>query len=72
VACLIQPDSQGRRSKEVRTFATTTAELLSFRDWLVTEGCTHVAMEATGVFWKCIWNVLEGETELLLCPRDAQ
>lgn len=52
---------------EVRTFATTTAGLLTLADWLTQTGCTHVAMEATGVYWKPVWHVLcDGEIELLL------
>jgi transposase len=66
VACLIVPDSKGQRSKEVRTFRTTTQELLLLRDWLVLAGCTHLAMEATGVYWKPIYNVLDGALELLV------
>ena len=66
VACLIVPDEQGRRHKEIQTFATTTRELLALRDWLVLAGCTHVAMEATGVYWKPIYNLLDGAVELLV------
>jgi transposase len=52
---------------EVRTFATTTSGLLSLSDWLSGNGCTHVAMEATGVYWKPVWHVLsDGEMELIL------
>src|SRR5262249_14813953 len=51
VACLILLDGTGQRTKEVRTFRTTTQELLGLRDWLSAAGCTHVAMEATGVYW---------------------
>jgi transposase len=52
---------------EVRTFATTTAGLLALADWLTQNGCTHVAMEATGVYWKPVWHVLsDGEMELVL------
>jgi len=50
VACLIILDSLGQRKKEIRTFRTTTQELLLLLDWLVAAGCTHVAMEATGVY----------------------
>ncbi|GAC1359966.1 MAG: hypothetical protein NVSMB38_43810 [Ktedonobacteraceae bacterium] len=50
VACLITPDGGGQRSKEVKTFRTTTQDLLLLRDWLVLAGCTHVAMESTGVY----------------------
>lgn len=52
---------------EVKTFATTTSDLLSLSDWLSGNGCTHVAMEATGVYWKPVWHVLsDGEMELIL------
>lgn len=55
VACLLT-----RRRKVVRTFGTMTSELLTLADWLQEEGCSHVAMESTGVYWKPIYNVLEG------------
>ncbi len=52
---------------EVRTFATTTAGLLALSDWLSQNGCTHVAMEATGVYWKPVWHLLsDGDLELVL------
>lgn len=54
VACLIVPGSDGKRVKEIRTFGTTTDELLRLMDWLAGAGCTHVAMESTGVYWKPI------------------
>ncbi len=66
VACLITQDSLGQRKKELRTVRTTTQELLLLRDWLILAGCTHVAMEATGVYWKPIYNVLDGAVELLV------
>lgn len=66
VACLITPGSAGQVQKEIRTFGTMTDELLALGDWLAEAGCTHVAMESTGVYWKPIWNVLEGSFELLL------
>jgi transposase len=50
----------------VRRFATTTAGLLELADWLRQAGCTHVAMEATGIYWKPVWHILEGEFELIL------
>jgi transposase len=52
---------------EVRTFATTTAGLLALAAWLAERGCTHVAMEATGVYWKPVWHVLaDGDVTLVL------
>jgi transposase len=54
------------RSLEVRTFKTTTRELLSLSDWLDGGGCTHVAMEATGVYWKPVYNILENRFNVML------
>ena len=51
---------------EVRSFATTTSALLELSDWLSSHGVTHVAMEATGVYWKPVWQLLEGHFELVL------
>jgi transposase len=48
----------------VRTFGTTTRELLRLADWLTAAGCTHVAMESTGVYWRPVYNLLEGSFEL--------
>jgi len=50
----------------VRTFGTSTPDLLALSDWLTTHGCTHVALESTGVFWKPVWAVLDGAFELVL------
>ena len=61
VRCVTEPIHQ-----EVRTFATTTKGLLSLSAWLSSHGCTHVAMEATGIYWKPVWHVLEGDFELVL------
>jgi len=59
--------SKGRRVEQhVETFGTETRELQRLRDWLNGHGCTHVAMEATGVYWKPVWHVLEEHFELLL------
>jgi len=56
----------GAVRREVRSFPTTTRGLLALADWLREAGCTQVAMEATGVYWKPVWHVLEGEFELVL------
>ena len=61
VRCISPPMHQ-----EVRSFGATTAELLKLADWLAEHDCTHVAMEATGVYWKPVWHVLEDEFELVL------
>jgi transposase len=69
VACVRTPGEgrQARRS-EVRTFQTFQADLVALRDWLLERGVTAVAMEATGVFWKPVWHVLDqaGFDEVLL------
>jgi transposase len=51
---------------EVKTFATTTSALLELNEFLSGQGVTHVAMEATGVYWKPVWHLLEGDFELIL------
>jgi transposase len=61
VACLIK---DGR--KQTRTFSTMTDDLLALLDWLVSEGCTHVAIESTGVYWRPVFNLLEGQVEVIL------
>ena len=66
VACLVTTDADGTSRKAIRTFATMTEDLLELGDWLAAAGCTHVAMERTGVYWKPVWNRLEGQIELLL------
>ena len=53
-ACLLTVTPSGERQKELRTFGTMTEDLLALADWLVVAGCTHVAMESTGVYWKPI------------------
>ena len=66
VACL-RLVSDGKVTTEVRTFQTTTADLLRLSEWLTANDCTHVAMEATGVYWKPVWHILDdGEFELVL------
>jgi transposase len=56
----------GQVTREVRTFDTTTKGLLSLAEWLTEHGCTHAIMEATGVYWKPVWHVLESSFELVL------
>lgn len=66
VACCITPDGKGEKQREIRTFGTMTADLLALSDWLLAQGVTHVAMESTGEFWKPVYNILEGNFELLV------
>ena len=66
VACLLTPGPRGQPQKAVRTFGTMTAEVLALAEWLAAAGCSHVAMEGTGVSWQPIWNLLEDRFTLLL------
>src|SRR6516162_10794056 len=65
VACL-RLISKRKVEREVRRFPTTTQGLLALAEWLESAGCTHVAMEATGVYWKPVWHILEGRFVLIL------
>src|SRR5215208_3837991 len=65
-ACLIAPGPPGQIRKQVRTFGTMTTDLLALSDWLASEGVTHVALESTGIYWKPVYNLLEGSFALLL------
>ena len=64
VACALHVRPGGTTTKKTQTFGTTLDELERLRDWLRDAGCTHVAMEATGVYWKPIHNVLEAHFTL--------
>ena len=70
VACLISLNESGDAQKETRSFTTMTKDILALADWLARAKCTHIAMESTGVYWRPIWNLLEGQFELL--PFCAQ
>ena len=61
VVCLIK-----NGKKQIRTYSTMTDDLLMLSDWLVSEGCTQVAIESTGVYWKPVFNILEGVLEVVL------
>lgn len=65
-ACVRVPDEQGRRAERLAQFSTTVQGLLGLRDWLAAHRVTQVAMEATGVYWKPVWAILEDDFELLL------
>ena len=66
VAC-VRHVVDGKVTREVRTFRTTTRELMALSEWLSAEGSTHIAMEATGIYWKPVWHILaDGEFELVL------
>jgi transposase len=59
-------EENSRSRKEKKRFGTFTADLLALADWLRSRGVTHIAMESTGVYWKPVWNLLEGQFEVLL------
>src|SRR6266487_3733595 len=66
VACLITPAANGERRKERQTFSTMTPDLVRLREWLKDQQCSQVAMESTGVFWRPIFNILEGHVEVMV------
>ena len=66
VACLITTTAEGQVHKETRTFSTMTQDLLALLDWLHATGCTHIAMESTGSYWRPVYNLLEGQFTLLV------
>jgi hypothetical protein len=72
MGCVRVPDGEGGRAREVREFRIFTVGLRALRAWLVGHGVTQVAMEATGVYWKPVWHVLESEPTWQLLLADAQ
>lgn len=66
-ACVRVPDRAGRREPQLAEFSTTVTGLVALRDWLAAHKVTHVAMEATGVYWQPVWHILEDDFELTLC-----
>src|SRR5580698_10438545 len=70
IAC-VRLMSAGKIKRECRTFETSTASLQALLDWLAASGCTHVAMEATGVYWKPVWNILSDGTFELIVANAA-
>ncbi|WP_236620358.1 IS110 family transposase [Sporolactobacillus laevolacticus] len=66
VACVLYGEPGQKVNKQIRTFGTTTKELLALSDWLLKMESRYVAMESTGVYWKPVWNILEEEFELVL------
>lgn len=66
VACLMIGKPGRRVRKQIRSFTAMKHDLEALRDWLKAEGCTHVAMESTGVYWKPVYNILEGHFEIVV------
>jgi transposase len=65
-ACVRVPVSAGQRDEHVESFATTVPSLLALADWLEAHAVTQVAMEATGVYWKPVWAILEDRFDCIL------
>jgi transposase len=65
-ACVLLRNATGQGRQEIRRFETMTRDLLELADWLQSHQVTHVAMESTGVYWKPVWNILEGQFEVVL------
>jgi transposase len=70
VACAIVPGPDGQPVKETRTFDTLTAHLEALAEWLQSLGVTHVAMESTGVYWKPVYNLLDGRFAILVVNAE--
>lgn len=70
VVCVRCCDRPGKVFEEVRTFSTMTADLLALADWLASHGVTHVALESTGVYWKPVFNILEGGVAVILVNAE--
>jgi transposase len=70
VACVIVPGLDGQPQKETRTFSTLTGELTALAQWLTAKGCTHVAMESTGVY--CPTGIPLGEADLQFAGRAVR
>jgi transposase len=66
VACLLLTTPTSKATREVRTFATTTAGLLALADWLASQGVTHLDMESTGIYWRPVYAILEGRMQVIL------
>ncbi len=70
VVCVRCCDRPGKVFEEIRTFSTMTRDLLALADGLVGHAVTHVAMESTGVYWKPVFNILEGGVHVLLVNAE--
>lgn len=65
-ACILSSPLERKPKPLIKSFGTTTRELLHLQDWLAENKCTEVAMESTGVYWKSVWNILESSCKLTL------
>lgn len=65
-ACIMIGKEGKITKKEIRTYSTMTENIEEFRDWLKSEGITHVAIESTGIYWRPVYNILENDIEVIL------
>jgi len=66
VVCCLSVDLTGNPRREIRTYPTTTSDLLRLCDWMASLEITHVAMESTGEYWKPVYNLLESSFEVMV------
>jgi len=66
VACVMVTAENGTVQKEIKSFGAMTRDLLELGDWLKGHQVTHAAMESTGSYWKPVYNLVEGQAELLV------
>src|SRR5689334_7848190 len=66
VACFMETDPSGQLTKQTRSFGATVKEILELGDWLASLACTTLVMESTGSYWKPVYNLLEGQIELMV------
>ena len=66
VVCVLNTNEDGQVEKETRTFGTMTKHLFELLEWLESKSVTHIAMESTGVYWKPVYNILEGYFSITL------
>lgn len=64
--CVLIRQEHGKTHQAFRTYGTTTQDLLDLLDWLLEQGCTHVAIAGTGVYWKPVYNLFEGQIDVLV------
>ena len=74
VACVLLTRADGTVEQKVRTFGTMTADLLALSDWLAELGVGQIALESTGVYWRPVFNLLEGDgrTVVLVNPQHMK
>jgi transposase len=71
VACVIVPGAQsGEVEKETQTYATIADDLGALGQWLQAKGVTHIAMESTGMYWKPVFNLLEGQFAIVVVNAE--